>query len=382
MNTKKSGIFGTSKTENFRGFDEELREKAGEEIIENSEDKTEKIGQNQFYDIITSKKPDWQAIIYDLIHTEQLDPWDIDLIVLTEKYFERVLELEKEIANSDESEIIDFYASSKVLLAAALLLRIKSEFLLNRHIKSIDEILFGKKEDKKYIIERIEIDEEDLPILIPKTPLPRARRVTLTELMSALNNAINTESRRIKREVSIKRAQKLSEADFPKFIRIDLKDRIKHLYARVLTSLKKKAVNPEKHMNKVGYSDLIGKEREEKLASFLPLLHLSDTQRLWLEQERHLDEIWIYLYNYFNKNKDKFIEELEEDIEDMKQELAEELVEEENKKIKIKGKEIDTQIQDDAKWISKLFSGVSEEIDNFNKQEDVEKITGFGDELE
>ena len=395
MNTKKSGIFGTSKTENFRGFDEELREKAGEEAIESSENKAEKIGQNQFYDIITSRKPDWQAIIYDLIHTEQLDPWDIDIIVLTDKYFEKVLELEKEIADSDELEITDFYVSSKVLLAAALLLRIKSEFLLNRHIKSIDEILFGKKEDKKYILERIEIDEEDLPILIPKTPLPRARRVTLTELINALNNAINTESRRIKREVSIKRAQKISEVDFPKFMKIDLKDRIKHLYARVLTSLKKKQLNPEKHMNKVGYSVLIGNERQENLAIFLPLLHLSDTQRLWLEQEKHLDEIWIYLYTYFNKNKDKFIENLEEDIEEMKEELAnpefldsEELIGNEHERIEIKGRKINTQIEDDAESLARLFLGGSDEIsdemidfrrelESINKQEDIEKITGF-----
>jgi segregation and condensation protein A len=400
MNIKKSGIFDTSKTDNFRGFDEELREKEGQELVDSSEEKVEKIGQNQFYDIITSRKPDWQAIIYDLIHTEQLDPWDINIIVLTDKYFEKVLELEKEIADSDELEITDFYVSSKVLLAAALLLRIKSEFLLNKHIKSIDEILFGKKEDKKYILERIEIDEEDLPILIPKTPLPRARRVTLTELISALNNAINTESRRIKREVSIKRAQKLSEVDFPKFIKIDLKDRIKHLYARVLTSLKKKTPNPEKHMNKIGYSDLIGKERQEKLASFLPLLHLGDTQRLWLEQEKHLDEIWIYLYTYFNKNKDKFIENLEGDIEEMKEELAnpefldsEELIGDEHKSIEIKGRKIDTKVEDDAKSLARLFLGVgdeisdemldlSREIEDINKQENIEQATGFEDELE
>jgi len=368
-------------------IDKELREKEGVEIIENIEnipDKAEKIGQNQLYDIITSRKPDWQAIIYDLIHTEQLDPWDIDIIILAEKYFERVLELEKEIEEADELEIIDFYASSKVLLAAALLLRIKSEFLLNKHIKSIDEILFGKKEDKKYVMEKIEIDEEDLPILIPRTPLPRARRVTLNELIGALNNAINTESRRIKREVSIKRAQKLSEIDFPEFSRIDLKDRIKHLYARVLTSLRKKAANPKKEMNKITYCDLIGKGREEKLASFLPLLHLSNTQKLWLEQEKHLDEIWIYLYTYFNKNKDKFIERLEEDIENMKEELAGEFIEElgeEDYSSKIKGRKIDTQIEDNVKSLARLFLGVSEEIKNINKQEEIEKITGFEDEL-
>ena len=348
----------------------------------------EKIGQNQFYDIVTSRKPDWQAIIYDLIHTEQLDPWDIDLVVLTEKYFEKILQLGEEL---EDEEAPDFYASSKVLLAASLLLRIKSEFLLNKHIKSIDEVLFGKKEDKKYVMERIEIDEDELPILIPKTPLPRARRVTLPELMSALNKAMSTESRRIKREVSIKRAQKLSEVDFPQFKRIDVKDRIKHFYARVLSNLKKKAISKERHVNKVGYSDLIGKEREEKLASFLPLLHLSNSKRLWLEQEKHLDEIWIYLHTYFSKNKEMFLEELEEDIEEMK----EELVSGEHGGVELKGREIDTKISDDAKWITKLFGGLikspkkseifgifNKEIENIDKEQKIEEITGFADELE
>lgn len=298
------------------GFDnfEDLIEEKGVESNELSSDNTEKIGQNQFYDIITSRKPDWQSIIYDLIHSEQLDPWDIDIILLTKKFFEKIEELED----------ADFYLSSKVLLAAALLLRIKSEFLLNWGIKSIDDILFGKKEEKKYEIERIEINEDELPLLIPKTPLPRARKVTLQELMSALNKAINTESRRIKKEVAIKRAEKLSEVDIPKFKRIDLKDRIKQFYARVLVSVKRKSVNSEREMNKVGYSNLIGKTKEERVACFLPLLHLSNSQKLWLEQEQHLDEIWIYLYEYFNKNRDKFMEELEKDIEEMKAELAEE----------------------------------------------------------
>ena len=52
----------------------------------------EKIGMNQFYDIVTSRKPDWQTIIYELIHTKQLDPWDVDIVVLTGKYFEKIAE--------------------------------------------------------------------------------------------------------------------------------------------------------------------------------------------------------------------------------------------------------------------------------------------------
>lgn len=283
---------------------------------ESAEEIVEKVGQNQVYGIITDKKPEWQSIIYDLINSEQLDPWDIDIIVLTNKYFELVFKMDE-----DDSNDYDFYLSSKVLFAAALLLRIKSEFLLNRDIKSIDDILFGNKNEGKKEIEKIEIDFDDLPLLMPKTPMARMKKITLSELMSALNKAMMTESRRIKKEVAVKRAHKLSHVDIPKFRRIDLKDRIKQFYARILTSMKG-LDGLNKNMNKMGYADLIGREKEEKLACFLPLLHLSNTQKLWLEQDGHLGEIWIYLYKYFDKNRNKFIEELEEDIEDMKEELS------------------------------------------------------------
>jgi len=351
-----------------------------EELIESVDNESnDRIGENQFYDIITSRKPDWQAIIYDLIHTEQLDPWDIDLVRLTAKYFEKIAEMEE----------TDFYDSSKVLLAAALLLRIKSEFLLNKHLRSIDEILFGRKDEDKKVFERIEINEDELPVLIPKTPLPRARRVTLPELMAALNKAINTESRRIKREVAVKRAQKLSEVDFPKFRRVDLKDRIKQFYARVLTSLKKKPMDAEKHLNKVGYSDLAGSEKEEKLACFLPVLHLSNTKKLWLEQGGHLEEIWIYLKEYFDKNRDKFVEELEEDIEGMKAEL--ESIPESVDSGASTIAEASTIVEDDSMSpvlennvsgsVKGIVGAIKEEIEEIKKEQEIEKVTGFGDEI-
>jgi segregation and condensation protein A len=343
------------------GFEEFLpKEEEPETIIED----IEKISPNQVYDVITSKKPDWQTILYDLINTSQLDPWDLDLIILTKKYFEKIEELEE----------TDFYISSKVLLAAALLLRIKTEFLLNRHIKNIDEALFGRKEEKKEI-ERIEIDESELPILMPRTPLSRLRRVTLPELMSALNKAINTESRRIKREVQIKRAHKLSHVDIPKFKKIDLKDRIKGFYARVLNSLNKK------ELQKIGYFDLIGKEKDEKLACFLPLLHLSNTKKLWLEQENHLDEILIYLYKYFENNKDKFMEELEEDIEEMKAELesAENIDRQKTGLEKAREKrEERKKLEEQAK--KELAEELGIEIESIDTEEKIEKITGFNNE--
>ena len=105
---------------------------------EEKSDSEEKISpsQEQVHRIVFSREIGWQEIIYDLINSEQLNPWNIDIIVLTNNYMKKLQQYEED----------NYFVSSKVLLAAALLLRIKSEILLNKYIRSIDEILFGKKE--------------------------------------------------------------------------------------------------------------------------------------------------------------------------------------------------------------------------------------------
>lgn len=302
------------------GFEEFLPKEEVEKDISNSEvekkvGKPEQIGQDQFYDMITNKQVSWQAVIYELIQTEQLDPWNINLALLAQRYLEKIRELEE----------ANFFISSKVLLAASLLLRIKSEILLNTYIRSLDEILFGKKDNEKEnrSFERIEIDESEIPELIPRTPLPRFRQVTLQELMSALGKAIGTENRRIQREISDRQAERLAQINIPK-TRVNVKDRIRQIYAKIQTLFKKKP------RSKLGFSELVGDNKEEKLLAFLPLLHLDNQQKVWLEQEKHFEEIWIWLYEIF-KQKQQAIDELEQEIEEVEEEL--ELDNEQRKRI-------------------------------------------------
>ena len=262
------------------------------------------IKQEQIHDLLFNREIGWQEIIYDLINTEQLDPWNINLIILTDKYLVKIQELEE----------ADFFVSSKVLLAASLLLRIKSEILLNKYIKSIDEILFGKKEDKKYISERIELDEE-IPVLVPKSPMPRFRKVTLKELMESLNKAINTENRRIKKEIINKNALMESSFSLPKR-KFNIRSKIKELYTRLILHF-----NDKKDSKKISFTEFVGDDREEKIISFSPLLHLENQKKVWMEQEAHFEEIYIWLKEiYLKHNPNPFADlkkELEEEIKEM-----------------------------------------------------------------
>lgn len=249
--------------------------------------KEEKMNQEQFFDFITGEEISWQQIIYDLINTEQLDPWDIDIAILAEKYLEAIQKIED----------ADFFVSSKVLLACSLLLKFKADFLANRYLQILDEALYGKKEEKRYEQIRIEIDDDELPLLVPKTPLPRFKKVTLTELMSALNNAIETETRRIRKEIKKSQAEKAAMLVLPETNRISLKERTSIIYQ----SIKNYFSKPESI--KMKYSELaIGKE--ERRAAFLPVLHLTTQEKLFLEQEAHFDEIFLTLKKMENEMKD------------------------------------------------------------------------------
>ena len=267
------------------------------EPVEIEEKQVQRVGQEQVHDLLFSEKLSWQSIIYDLINTEQLDPWELDLVYLTNKFLERIRQLEES----------NFFISSKVLLAAALLLRMKAELLLDRDLQGLDDILFGKKEEKKYHQERIELDE-DVPGLIPRTPLPRFRKVSLEELMQALGKAINTENRRIRKVVLLKQQEIETALALPKK-RINIQDSIKNIYSRLLNIFLKRK-------EKLAFSELAGIGNEERIATFIPLLHLDSQQKVWLEQQGHLDEIWILLKELYEKQNSEILERMRKEVEE------------------------------------------------------------------
>jgi segregation and condensation protein A len=246
----------------------------------------DKIDQNQFFDLITGEELSWQSIIYDLIKTEQLDPWNIDLSILADKYIQTIQQLEE----------ADFFISSKVLLACSLLLRLKSEILINSYIQDLNNALYGRRDEKKYELERIEINEDELPTLTPRTPMARHRKVTLKELMTALNKAIDTENRRIKREIKGIQAKKSALKVLPKTTFVPLKVRIKTIFGIVKNHID----NGNDHIK---FSHL-APAKEEKLASFIPILHLSNTNKIFLRQPTHFEEIHITFQPHPDEHKE------------------------------------------------------------------------------
>lgn len=255
-----------------------------------------KVGQDQIHSLLFGDKVSWQAIIYDLVNTEQLDPWAIDLTLLAHKFLERVRALEE----------ANFFISSKVLFAASLLLRMKSDILLSSDLQSLDDILFGKKEEKKYKQERIELEDE-IPDLLARTPLPRYKKVSLEELMHALGHAIKTENRRIQRVIVARQQEYETALSLPKQ-RINVSDSINkvqmHIQEHFTTS-----------SERLPFSRIAGNEKHTKVATFIPLLHLDNQHKIWLEQEGHFQEIWILLKKLYEEQNKEELTKVQAEVE-------------------------------------------------------------------
>ena len=61
------------------------------------------VKQEQIHDLLFNRELGWREIIHDLINTEQLDPWDVNIVILTDKYLGGIQKFEE----------TDFFISSK-----------------------------------------------------------------------------------------------------------------------------------------------------------------------------------------------------------------------------------------------------------------------------
>lgn len=233
--------------------------------------------QDKLYEMLLNEDEiTWQSIIYDLVKTEEMNPWDIDISLLSKRYMETIKELEEH----------NFFISGKIVLAASILLKIKSIKLLDENIAEFDNLLFQQEEN--LLVDDI-VDGEPfhkkVPGLLIKTPQARKRKVNLNDLMEALQAALEVETRRVRRKAD---ERVIREVTLPKR-KVNISSLMKNLYERLKEFFSK--------TTKVKFSELVSSEKkEDKVLTFLPLLHLENQGKITMEQEKSFGEIEISEY--------------------------------------------------------------------------------------
>lgn len=233
--------------------------------------------QERIYHLLTEKNEiTWQTIIHELVKSEEMDPWDIDISKLAQRYMEALRVLQEH----------SFAISGKMILASAILLKLKAAKLVDEHIAGFDSLLFSKDED--LLDDGGDGDNmplPDVPNLLIKTPQARKRKVNLNDLMKALEQALKVEEKRLIRNDG---SRLIREVTLPDASKADITVLIADVYKKIREWFLKRG--------KLTFTELVpSQQKTDKIMTFIPLLHLSNQQKVDLQQEKCFSEIDIYL---------------------------------------------------------------------------------------
>ncbi len=229
--------------------------------------------------LVKDNEISWKSIIYDLIRKEEMDPWNIDVSLLSKKYIEHLKTLKNH----------DLKLSGKVLLAAAMLLRIKSKRLVGEDLNEFDRLLASTDVDEEQFYDELEAElkrGEALGMdqkyeLFPRTPQPRKRKVSVYDLVLALEKALEVKKRRVWNSIRDAPEVKIPEKKF------DISAAISTVFARITAFL-------SKGVTKLTFAQIVPSDkREDKVHTFIPLLYLSNQEKITLHQDEPFGEITI-----------------------------------------------------------------------------------------
>ncbi len=187
-------------------------------------------------------------------------------------------------------EELDFRIPAKVVFVAAILLRLKADYLSIFEEEKMEEDIL--KEQKPFA--ELGIDPNLVQLGYPMKRVPK-RQVTLDELIVALRKALAVRERKTER-VKIAREQLADigteEEDITKRTETILKE---------VDELMKKL-----NQDKIEFSRIVKEWKKDNIVNkFVPLLHLEHDQKVKCEQEDYFKEIMIQRYIPSKKDSDE-----------------------------------------------------------------------------
>lgn len=205
-------------------------------------------------------------ILVNLANNKEIDPWNINIVELTDKFLKKVDELEK----------MDLRVSGRTLLYASILLRMKSNALVE--VEEPPEELVDEPDN---------FEIGDYPV--PSMPLRRysKRPVTLEELLTELKKAEAFEKKRLNR-VETKKDEIRSTLDDVLSIahEEDIESRIDKMRC-ILDELLEK-------QKSIRFSELSSTlDRAGIVMAYLAILFLATKKEIWIEQEEFFGELFI-----------------------------------------------------------------------------------------
>ncbi|MBI5332574.1 MAG: segregation/condensation protein A [Candidatus Aenigmarchaeota archaeon] len=202
---------------------------------------------------------DWQEVLSSIVIEHSLDPMNIDITKLSQEFMNYIHSMTD----------FNFRIPARFILVAAVLLTMKCEKILEEEEKQLSNL-----EKKEY--DKLDID---VPLVMPPIKREPTRKVTLTELISAMSKVIDIKQKKeriikIDRESPVISIQKAE----------DIEKRVEVIYEMI------------RNKGLISFSDIVHVwRRKDIIYALLPVLTLVNRDLIECDQEEHFKEIYIKL---------------------------------------------------------------------------------------
>ena len=203
--------------------------------------------------------PTWKEVLLEMIASEKLDPWNIDINALSRAFLVRIKKLKEP----------DLRIPANIILAAAILLKYKSLAIVPpppfiAQDAALDEGAIGENMPTRELVSRI----------------PPKRPITLEDLMGEMEKAMKFDSREAPKPRTVEEVITLNAPDF------DIETEMDGIFQRV-----KAGADSEGWTT---FSGLLSENSSDEIVhTLLPLLHLSQKKKVDLRQDEYFGEIFI-----------------------------------------------------------------------------------------
>jgi segregation and condensation protein A len=226
-----------------------------------------------FVDLID--QPAWKTILISVVKREKMDPWNIDIKILAQKYLEKIRSLQS----------TDLRLPANAILASTILLKFKARAL---KLPSMDEE--GNFRD---LMTEEKLLGGIMPELINPT-LVREGKVTLDELVESIENILDKTKTKLQRMRDTKERPVFS---LP-IATLNIEGKMKELLELVNEHAD--------HLGLARFSQLVeNRSANEIVDSFIALLFLINKRKLNAWQEDLFGEIMISLVTEEELEKEK-----------------------------------------------------------------------------
>lgn len=237
-------------------------------------------------------------ILVQLAEKGDIDPWDIDIKDVTEKY----------LAALDKTPRENLLNAGRAIFYASVLLRLKSDILLNISnetlINSQQAENFFPEDDLLMGEDQIPLDLSKLESYIVRSSLAkqqRKRKITLTDLIFALQQAEEEEERRsIRAKMRQERAFTIAMPETPDDVLDIAQDEEVDDIARKIGAVIQEHLTDEKPITLSFLNEIVG----SKAKTFLAVLFLTHAKEIVIEQKEFYNEVYIYKAGVIVEDKD------------------------------------------------------------------------------